>query len=69
MTILDQFVSFDGVPSNAQQYGYSMGPQDAMASPAASTAAAKDQIDDRALFVLVVLSASFPISHFPCSSL
>ena len=66
MTSLDQFMSLDGVPSNAQQYDYSMGARatiHAMASPAASTAATKDPIGDRALFLVVVLCASFPISH------
>jgi hypothetical protein len=55
-------MSFDIVPSHAQPYGYSMGPQaaiHAMPSYAASTAAANEQNKDQTPLVLVVLCTSF----------
>lgn len=62
MHIFDQFISFDVIPSHAQPYGYSMGPQatiHAISSNTASTAAAKEQNNDRTPFVVVVLCTSF----------
>ena len=62
MTIFNQFMSFDVIPSHDQPYGYSMGPQAtnrAMAPHATSTATAKEQNDNWAPFVVVVLCALF----------
>lgn len=63
MTISDQFMAFDVVPSHALPYGYSMGPQATMSSYTASTATAKGQNTDRAPFIVVVFCTSFSQSH------